>query len=55
MFLQVALLKKRMKGGSDGAVLLEGNANQDENSAESSTQSPSKEQGEEPEAPEGIF
>lgn len=55
MFLQVALLKKRMKGGSDVAVPLEEDANQAENSAKSSTQSPSKEQGEEPEAPEGIF
>lgn len=42
-----------MKGVSDGAVPLEGDVNQAENAAESSTQSPSKEQGEEPEATEG--
>lgn len=52
MFPQVALLKKRMKGVSDGAVTLEGGVNQAENAAESSTQSPSKEQ-EELEATEG--
>lgn len=51
MFSQVALLKKRMKGLSDGAVPLE-DVNQAENSIESSTQSPSKEQGEEPEPTE---
>lgn len=53
MFPQVALLKKRMKGVSDGAVPLEGEVNQAENAAQSSTQSPSKEQGEEPEVTEG--
>lgn len=52
MFPQVALLKKRMKGVSDGAVPLEGEVNQAENAAQSSTQSPSKEQ-EEPEVTEG--
>lgn len=46
-------MKKRMKGVSDGAVPLEGDVNQAENATESSTQSPSKEQGEEPEASEG--
>lgn len=46
-------MKKRMKGVSDGAVPLEGDINQAENAAESSIQSPSKEQGEEPEATEG--
>lgn len=53
MFPQVALLKKRMKGVSDGAVPLEGEVNQAENAAQSSTQSPSKEQGEEPEVTDG--
>lgn len=53
MFPQVALLKKRMKGISDGAVPPEGDVNQAENASESSTLSPSKEQGEEPEATEG--
>lgn len=53
MFPQVALLKKRMKGVSDGAAPLEGDVNQAENAAESSPQSPSKKQGEEPEATEG--
>lgn len=43
-----------MKGVSDGAAPLEGDVNQAENAAESSTQSPSKEQGEEPEATEGL-
>lgn len=53
MFQQVALLKKRMKGVSDGAVPLEGDVNQAEHAAETFTQSPSNEQGEEPEATEG--
>lgn len=51
MFPQVALLKKRMKGVSDGA--LEGDVNEAKSAAESSTQSLSKDQGEEPEATEG--
>lgn len=42
-----------MKGISDGAVPPEGDVNQAENASESSTLSPSKEQGEEPEATEG--
>lgn len=48
MFRQVALLKKRTKGLSDGA--LEGDVNQAENAPESSTQSPSKDPGDEPKA-----
>lgn len=46
-------MKKRVKGVSDDAVPLEGEVNQAENAAQSSTQSPSKEEGEEPEATEG--
>lgn len=51
MFRQVALLKKRTKGLPDGA--LEGDVNQAENAPESSTQSPSKDPGDEPKATEG--
>uniref|UniRef100_A0A674N2B0 Golgin A4 n=1 Tax=Takifugu rubripes TaxID=31033 RepID=A0A674N2B0_TAKRU len=48
---QVALLKKRTKGLPAGA--LEGDVNQAENAPESSTQSPSKDPGDEPKAIEG--
>lgn len=51
MFRQVALLKKRTKGLPDGA--LEGDVNQAENAPESSTQSPSKDPGDELKATEG--
>lgn len=51
MFRQVALLKKRTKGLPAGA--LEGDVNQAENAPESSTQSPSKDPGDEPKAIEG--
>lgn len=51
---QVALLKKRTKGVSDGAVPLEGGVPQSEDTdATSSTQSPLKEQGVELEGTEG--
>lgn len=53
-FLQVALLKKRVKGVSDGAVPLEGDNPQTDDVSDSSRQSPSKEQGEEPEVAEGV-
>lgn len=43
-----------MKGVADGAVPPEGDLNQSDNTSDSSTQSPLKEQGEEPEASEGM-
>lgn len=51
---QVALLKRRVKGVSDGPLPPEGDALQSEGSSDSTSaaQSPSKEQGNEPEIPE---
>lgn len=43
-----------MKGVTDGAVPLEGDVSQADNTSDSSAQSPLKEQGEEPEASEGM-
>lgn len=52
---QVALLKKRVKVVSDGALPPEGEVRQSEDPEDSAsaTQSPSKEGGAEPEASEG--